>query len=139
MTVYVETSAAAKLLVDEQESSALAAFLDGLGPNDALVSSVLLETELRRLAVRENLSQAHVTDLLDRFDLYDMDRAVFVEAGLLSGAHLRSLDALHIAVAVRVEAAVMVAYDVRQTEAARAAGLRVIGPTAAAPESTSPR
>lgn len=129
MTIYVETSAAAKLLVEEHESKALAAYLDGFSQTDRLVSSVLLETELRRLAVREDLSQAVVSDLLDRFDLYEPDRAIFIEAGLLPGPHLRSLDALHIAVAIRVEAEVMVAYDVRQSEAARAVGLRVIGPT----------
>lgn len=129
MTVYVDTSAAAKLIVDESESPALSAYLDGLVSEGVpLVSGVLLETELRRLAVRHRLSQAAVSDVLDRFDLYEPDRAIFVEAGLLPGASLRSLDALHIVVAVRLEADVLVTYDVRQTESARLVGLRVIAP-----------
>lgn len=129
MSVYVETSAAAKLLIEEAESAALADYLDAqLGAGRPLVSSLLLETELRRLATRTGIEQARVTDVLDRFDLYEPDRATYVEAGLLPGAGLRSLDALHVAVAIRVEADELVAYDLRQAEAARAAGLRVVAP-----------
>ncbi|TDE12267.1 toxin PIN [Jiangella asiatica] len=52
-----------------------------------------------------------------------------VEADLLPGRQLSSLYALHVAVAIRVEADEVVAYDARQAEAARAAGLRVVAPT----------
>ncbi|PZF80690.1 type II toxin-antitoxin system VapC family toxin [Jiangella anatolica] len=130
MSVYVETSAAAKLLIEEAESAALADYLDDRQrAGRPLVSSLLLETELRRLATRTGIGQDRVTDLLDRFDLYEPDRATYVEAGLLPGATLRSLDALHVAVAIRVEADELVAYDHRQAEAARAAGLRVVAPS----------
>jgi predicted nucleic acid-binding protein len=129
LTVYVDTSAAAKLIVDESESPALSAYLDGLVSDGVpLVSGALLETELRRLAVRHRLSQTAVSDVLDRFDLFEPDRAIFVEAGVLPGASLRSLDALHIVVAVRLEADVLVTYDVRQTESAQLVGLRVVAP-----------
>jgi hypothetical protein len=129
LTAYTDTSAAAKLLVDESESAALGAYLDGLVSDGVpLVSSFLLETELRRLAVRHRLNQAVVSDVLDRFDLFEPDRAIFVEAGLLPGAGLRILDALHIVVAVRLEADVLVTYDVRQAESARLVGLRVVAP-----------
>jgi predicted nucleic acid-binding protein len=129
LTVYVETSAAAKLLVEESESVALSKYLDDLVADDvALVSGMLLETELRRLAARHELSQEAVSDLLDRFDLVELDRAIFTEAGLLPGTHMRSLDALHIAVALRIGAEAMVAYDERQCESARAVGLRVVAP-----------
>jgi predicted nucleic acid-binding protein len=128
LSVYVETSAAAKLLVEEPESAALTKYLDDLVDRSPLISSMVLETELRRFAVRHDLNQSAVSDVLDRFDLIDLDRAIFVEAGLLPGTHLRSLDALHIAVAVRMGADSMVAYDVRQAESARAVGLRVVAP-----------
>lgn len=129
MSAYVETSAAAKLLVEEAESAALAEYLDAQrGAGLPLVSSLLLETELRRLATRAGVGQGRVTAVLDRFDLYEPDRATYVEAGLLPGAVARSLDALHVAVAIRVEAEELVAYDHRQAEAARAAGLRVVAP-----------
>jgi hypothetical protein len=129
LKAYVETSAALKLLIEELESVALSAYLDELVGNGVdLVSSWLLETELRRCAVRLELSQMHVTELLDRFTLFELDRLVFNQAGLLPGAHLRSLDALHIAGAMRVGAEVFVAYDVRQSESAQAVGLRVRAP-----------
>jgi uncharacterized protein len=127
--LYVETAAAAKLLVEEPSSSRLAARLDdAVDADHALLSSMLLETELRRLAVRVDLAQTAVTQLLERFDLVEIDRSLYREAGLLSGRHLRSLDALHLAVALRAGADVMVTYDQRQADAADAAGLPVLAP-----------
>ncbi|MGH3778492.1 MAG: PIN domain-containing protein [Pseudonocardiaceae bacterium] len=129
MILYIETSAAAKLLVDEPASSRLAARLDSAVVRDeALISSILLETELRRLAVRVDLPQVAVTHLLERFDLVETDRSLYREAGLLPGRHLRSLDALHLAAALRTSADVMVTYDRRQADAADAAGLPVLAP-----------
>jgi len=92
------------------------------------VSSALLETELRRLAVRLELDQAAVTDLMARVDLVDPPRSLFHEAGLLPGPHLRSLDALHFATALRVGAQTLVAYDARLLDAARSLGLGVHSP-----------
>lgn len=129
MRVYLDTSAAAKVLVDEAESEAITAYLDGGDREHEIVSSALLETELRRLAVRLELQQSAVTDLLARVDLVDPPRSVFHEAGVLPGAHLRSLDALHLVTALRVEADVLVAYDTRLLEAARSLGLSADSPT----------
>lgn len=129
MTLYVDTSAAVKLIVDEAESAALATYLDRAVEEHGLVSSVLLETELRRLAVRLNLDQSAVSDLLARVDLVDPPRSLFHEAGLLPGTHLRSLDALHLATALRVGADRLVAYDARLLEAARSLGLGVHSPS----------
>jgi predicted nucleic acid-binding protein len=127
--LYIETSAAAKLLVDGPASSRLAARLDGaVDQDDPLLSSMILETELRRLAVRVDLAQAAVTHLLERLDLMETDRSLYREAGLLPGRHLRSLDGLHLAAALRVGADVMVTYDRRQADAADAAGLPVLAP-----------
>jgi predicted nucleic acid-binding protein len=129
LILYIETSAAAKLLVEEPASSRLAARLDGaVEVEDVLLSSMLLETELRRLAVRVELTQVAVTRLLERFDLVETDRSLYREAGLLPGRHLRSLDALHLAAALRVGADVMVTYDHRQADAAESAGLPILAP-----------
>ena len=54
--------------------------------------------------------------------------SLFYEAGLLPGRHLRSLDALHLATAVRVDATAVVAYDHRLLEAARSLGLETMSP-----------
>lgn len=131
MRVYVEASAAAKLLVDETESAALAERLDAwVADGWDVSSSLLLETELRRLAQRLAIAQERVSDLLDRFDLLEPDAVTYRTAGLLPGAHVRSLDALHVAAALRGDCRAMVTYDLRQAEAARAAGLRVEAPGA---------
>ncbi|WP_433557565.1 type II toxin-antitoxin system VapC family toxin [Pseudonocardia xinjiangensis] len=122
MIVYIETSAAAKLLVEEEASARLAEHLDALP--EAPVSCLVLETELRRLAVRVGLPQTAVTALLERFDLLETDRSLYREAGLLPGRNLRSLDALHVAAALRLNADVMLSYDRRQIAAAEAVGLR---------------
>jgi hypothetical protein len=127
--LYVETSAAAKLIIDEPESSRLAAHLDrAVDQDDGLLSSMLLETELRRLAVRTGVAQSVVTRLLERFDLLEIDRSLYREAGLLPGPHLRGLDAIHVAAALRANADAMVTYDLRQADAADSVGLSVQAP-----------
>lgn len=128
MTAYLDTSAAVKLLIRESESVVLRDYLDHLNPDDVPVSSALLETELRRFGLRFDLSQTVVSDLLDRVDLVEPDRSLFAEAGLLPGPNLRSLDALHLATALRVDASVVVAYDHRLQQAARAVGLATTAP-----------
>lgn len=129
MIAYIETSALAKLLFHETETDRLARHLDDLTAKDhSIVSSALTETELRRAAVREHVPQSAVTAILDRIDLLDPDRSIFVAAGTLPGPHLRSLDALHIASAVRANADVMLSYDQRQIDAAEEAGVRTLSP-----------
>lgn len=128
MTVYLDPSAAAKRLVREPESEALAKYLDHLEADERPTSSILLETELRRFATRLDVSQTSVSHLLDRIDLIEPDRSLFTEAGLLPGTNLRSHDALHLATALRIDASVVVAYDHRLQEAARAVGLPTAAP-----------
>jgi len=124
--IYVDTSALGALLVEQPESDALEQWLD---QTTALqVSNDLLETELRRLAVREGLEQADVTLLLDGVGLAALDRAVYRSAGLLPMPYLRTLDALHLEAAMRLDAAAILTYDRRLGEAARPVGLQVIAP-----------
>ena len=124
--IYVDTSALGALLVEQPESDALEQWLDQT--TALLVSSDLLETGLRRLAVREGLEQADVTRLLDGVGLAALDRAVYRSAGLLPMPYLRTLDALHLEAAMRLDAAAILTYDRRLGEAARPVGLQVIAP-----------
>lgn len=124
--VYVDTSALGALLVEQLESDALESWLDQT--SDILVSSDLLEIELRRLAVREGIDQADVTRLLDGVSLAALDRAVYRSAGLLPMPYLRTLDALHLEAAMRLDAAAVLTYDRRLSKAARSVGLRVVAP-----------
>ena len=128
MSVYLDASASVKLLVAEPESTSLAAELDSLAEDNDLVSCALLETELRRFAVREGLAQAAVSDLLDSIGLVEPDLAVFRTAGLLPGRALRSLDAVHLATALRLQSSALIAYDSRLLAAARDVGITTRSP-----------
>ena len=97
--VYVDTSALGALLIDQPESLILVDWLDHT--TATLVSSDLLETELRRLAVREGLDQADVT---------------------------RILDALHLDAALRLDADAILTYDHRLGDAAQSVGVDVTAP-----------
>lgn len=126
--VYADTSALGALLVPQRETRALVGWLDEAPAR--LVSSDLLETELRRLAVREKREQSTVSAILDGVSLAALDQATFRSAGLLPMPFLRTLDALHLEAAIRLNADAMLTYDRRLGEAARAVGLDVIAPGA---------
>lgn len=124
---YLDTSAALKLIAEEPESDALARTVDAEQPD--LVACWLLETELRRVAHRdEALTHELVTEFLEGISLYEVPASLFREAGLLPGAALRSLDALHLAAAIRIGVDQLVTYDVRMAGSARQLGLQVLAP-----------
>lgn len=129
MIVYVDTSAAVKLLLDEPESRACAGYLSSLTSADELVSSQLLETELRRTATRRQLPQAVVSAILAGIDLIEPERDFFHEAGLLPGTSLRSLDALHVITAIKADADLVLAYDRRLLDAADSIGIATLSPS----------
>ena len=104
--------------------------LDAASSDTNLVSSLLLETELRRFAIRHQLKQASVTTVLDGISLAELPQSLFLEAGLFAEPNLRTLDALHLASAIRLEVDELVTYDVRMAEAARELGLHATVPTA---------
>jgi len=131
MIIYVDTSAAMKLLVDEAESEILAERLEearGAG-SDTLVASLLLHTELHCAANRrpEQIRPESVADVLSTIALIDVESADLTTAPLLPG-RLRSADAIHLATALRVDAHAMFVYDHELRAAAVRAGIRAIAP-----------
>nr|NLD40209.1 type II toxin-antitoxin system VapC family toxin [Actinomycetales bacterium] len=68
------------------------------------------------------LEPAVVDDLLSRVNLIAVEGADFVSAGR-ARTGLRSADAIHLAVALRVQAEEMITYDLELAEAARLAGI----------------
>ncbi len=126
--IYLDSSAVTKLITNEPGVAALVSFLDAEGSPD-LVSSIVTETEVRRAATRRNLSQEAASAVLGSVSLAVLDREVCLEAGLLPGQALRSLDAIHVATAVRLRVHQFITYDRRQADAARMAGLDVVSPT----------
>lgn len=129
MIAYLDTSAAMKLLVEERESAALATYL--ATPADRqLVASWLLHVELHCAANRhpDDLDLAAVNVVLEVVSLVDLTRGDLLTAGTLPGG-LRSNDAVHLAVALRVGAEEMVTYDEELAAASASAGLTVGRPT----------
>jgi len=61
LNLYLDASAAVKLIVAETESVALRRFLD-TSKAPLVMSAALLETELRRMASRQGLDQGMVSD-----------------------------------------------------------------------------
>ncbi|MDQ4503866.1 PIN domain-containing protein [Sinomonas sp. ASV322] len=123
----MDTSAALKLIVEERESAALAESIDSA--EAVLVACRLLETEMRRAAQRDpSIHQDLVSTFLEGVDLYEMPASLFRQAGLLPGASLRSLDALHLAAAVALDVDAIATYDIRLGDAALELGIDVVRP-----------
>lgn len=57
-----------------------------------------------------------------------MPASLFRQAGVIAGAHLRTLDSLHLSAATRIGVDAIVTYDERLADAARSLGLSVIAP-----------
>ncbi len=125
MIAYIETSAFLKLVISEVESEALRVRFRALRMGgDDVVSCRLLVTESHRAAHRiPALDHVTVTKALGQVELVDVDAELFTEAGMMPGANLRSLDALHVASALSVGSDVVLAYDLRVLEAATSVGL----------------
>ena len=129
MISYLDTSAAMKLLVEEGESEALVATLESPERDRRLVASWLLHTELHCAANRHpnDIALEALSVMLDIVSLIDLTRGDLLTAGTLPGG-LRSNDAVHLAVALRVGAEEMFTYDAELAAAASAAGLAVVQP-----------
>jgi predicted nucleic acid-binding protein len=132
MIVYVETSAAAKLLKREPESAVVREFIAQLIDDEHLVvSGRILETELRRVAVRQGIDQNKASEVLELLDVLEPDRSQFRQSGTIGGEQVRSLDALHLAAAMRVGADAMITFDERLERACELVGLPVLSVTGA--------
>ena len=122
---YLDTSAAMKLVVREPESAAL---VRRLSTGRRLVASWLLHAEMHCAAGRhpDAVDVGNVQKVLDTMNLADLTRGDMIAAG--THAPLRSNDAIHLAVAIRLGVDEMITYDAELTEAARTAGLSVFAP-----------
>ena len=132
MILYVDTSAAMKLLVEEKESAVLADYLQRRRQDgDTLAASLLLHTELHCAANRrpEHIEHEDVSEVLAALALVDMEAGDLTTAPLLPG-RLRSADAIHLATALRLNARAMIGYDTELCAASRTAGLEVFSPGA---------
>ncbi len=132
MLVYVDTSAALKLLIEEPETSELAGYLDSLDKTrNTIVSSTLMYAELHCACQRRasSMEPVAVDRILAAMDLVDIERADLWRAAR-SGWGLRAADAIHLATALRAESDILVAYDKELLAAAHNVGLKAMSPGA---------
>ena len=127
MIVYLDASVAVSLIKDEAGSDAVRELLDGLVDDAHLVlSGRLLETEMRRTARRMGISMAAVDSTMDALAIVEHEKSDFHRAGTFDSGNLGSLDALHLATALRVQADVMLTRDRSLATACEAEGLALL-------------
>jgi predicted nucleic acid-binding protein len=132
--IYLDTSAAVKLVRAEAHSAALSRWLDDRWATP-VVSSVLIEVELLRAIRRsEPAKQARAADVVRGIGVVTLSPAVIARAASYADFDLRSLDAIHLATAEHVASVTsealeaFLAYDERLCAAARKIGLAVAAP-----------
>ncbi|HVW41777.1 MAG TPA: type II toxin-antitoxin system VapC family toxin [Amycolatopsis sp.] len=127
--IYLDTSAAVKLVLPEAETPALETWVNDRA-GFARVSSPLLRIELLRAVTRNAADRlARAQEILSGVVLLSMDDAA-PAAEVIGDSQLRSLDAIHLASAHAVRSALtaLVTYDKRMVTAAAGLGLPVVSP-----------
>lgn len=128
--LYLDSSALVKLIVPERETRPLQ---ERLALTSERASSKLAIVELTR-ALRRLRAPAEVrrraAEVLEHIGLIQVDDAILDLASELDPPELRSLDAIHLATALRIgpDLDAFVSYDTRLAQAARDHGLPVIAP-----------
>jgi hypothetical protein len=128
--IYLDSAAVVKLVHAEAESQALR---DWLGDYSSLdwVSSVLVEVEtVRALARHAPAAVTRLPPILDLMMLVEISPEVRALAQTVAPPAIRTLDAIHLATALRIgdQLTSLVTYDRRLSDAAVAAGLTVEAP-----------
>ena len=125
--IYADSSALVKLVIEEDESEALRVAIEEAGA--ALVTSQIAEIEVARAVKVANPEQLGECErLLASCTRIRVSESIIRRAAMLASARLRTLDAIHLATALRADASSMVVYDERLGAAAGAAGLTVLRP-----------
>jgi len=127
MSVYLDSSALVKLIVEEPESEDLRDFVG----DRAVVSSMIARTEVIRAVARTEPERVGAAEkVLGETSLIIADGPVAWAAAWVEPASVRSLDAIHLATAQRLEIGLeaIVTYDRRMADAARVAGMPVASP-----------
>lgn len=133
MTTYVDSSALLKLYVEEADSDDAQRIVDS---DPVLVTAWVTVVEVRRNLARllsgaslRRAREAHEHDL-DALALVNLDeRGWRRSADIAEVLGVRSLDSLHLAAAqqLQIPDLLFCTFDLRQGQAARQLGLRVVG------------
>lgn len=126
--VYVDTSALGRLLLDEAEKQPIEQALETFTRRAA---SSLLRVELRRLGLRHNVLD-RVDPLLAGVLLVPLGRRIITTAEMLTPSTVATLDAIHLATAVRLSQAgeldALMTYDKQLAAGASEHGIAVLSP-----------
>jgi predicted nucleic acid-binding protein len=130
--IYLDSCALVKLVSPAPETAALERYLRQR-PDEHHVASALARTEVRRALSRIGATtRQHSTadKLLDAVVTISLTEALLDAAGALPEPGLRSLDAIHLATALRLGPGLsdFVTYDRRLRSAAEQAGLPTSAP-----------
>jgi uncharacterized protein len=126
---FLDSSAIVKLAVDELESESLKRYIAGT----TFAASALARTEVIRAVHRREPQRVGIAlDIVRQAQLISVTTADLDLAARLNPASLRSLDAIHLAAAMRLggELEAFITYDERLLTAASALGMPVASPGA---------
>lgn len=127
--VYLDTSALGRVVLGEPDGMAVG---DALGAFDVVISSRLLRIELHRLGMRADLARDEIEAWLAGMALVPMDDAILSLAEAVSPVSVATLDAIHLATAVRLagdgHVESIMTFDHRLADGAREHGLDVAAP-----------
>jgi uncharacterized protein len=131
--IYLDSSALLKLLFEESESAALAQWVSEQA-GTPMVTSELAKVEVVRAARRldaDVVPAARV--LMSQLDLIPLNSGLLEQAADVGEPLLRTLDAIHLASALSIQAdlTAFLAYDIRLVAAAKAAGIESTWPSSA--------
>lgn len=128
--IYLDTSAAAKLVKEEVGSAELAVFITARLA-EPLVSSSLIYPELLRAVVRHDPDLGpRAILLLQRVMTVPLAPEIVMASATVGEPYLRTLDAMHLATALAIqeEVSTFVTYDKRLADAAASVGFKVDAP-----------
>lgn len=133
-TWYVDSSVLLRAIV-EQSATAHRWFEQVCDSGARLVASLLMEVEVRRVAVNANVDQGIVSEYIDEFYLMSVDDDLLAEAIQLP-VPLGGADSIHVASALRLgpAAVTLVTHDRQMAQGALRLGFEVVDPVTDDPQ-----
>jgi predicted nucleic acid-binding protein len=130
MRWYIDASVALHALLPGGDVRARRWLDEVTQAGDEVFSSMLLHLELARVLRREALDVSMARPVLDRVNLVSIDDGVLRFAAAIE-AHIKSLDAIHLATCALLGANIgVVTHDGQMSAAAASLGLETIDPLA---------
>jgi len=127
--LYLDTSVLGRVLLDEPDTAAIRR---ELGRFERHISSRLIRVELRRLGLLTDMLE-HAEGLIAGSVLIPLDETVLTAAETIAPSVVRTLDAIHLATAVRLASAgqldALMTYDKQLADGAREHGITVLSPS----------